>query len=104
MHPDLGEPEFAEWYCGDGLVNVVKELLECEEKDLQMGKYRRKIVFLCSEYDESIELFNLLINPLHNSFALRWHRDDIKETATEEEERVQLSLWHSGVSLYTATL
>ena len=37
MHPDLGEPEFAEWYCSDGLVNVVKELLECEEKDLQMG-------------------------------------------------------------------
>ena len=38
MHPDLGEPVFAEWYCSDALVKTVKALLACEEEDLQMGK------------------------------------------------------------------
>lgn len=43
------------------------------------------------------ELFNLLINPLSHDFALRWHRDDIKEDATEEEEQEALKVWHHGV-------
>lgn len=38
MHPDLGQPVFAEWYTSDALVNVVRELLECNEDDLQMGE------------------------------------------------------------------
>lgn len=44
-----------------------------------------------------IELFNLLINPESHEFALRWHRDDVKETAAEDEERESLSIWHHGV-------
>ncbi|KAI8976409.1 hypothetical protein BD414DRAFT_446565 [Trametes punicea] len=84
MHPDLGEPAFARWYTSDALVDVVKELLGCEEDDLQM------------------ELFNLLINPTSNSFALRWHRDDVRENATEEEEREALSIWHHGTQWNTA--
>ena len=44
------------------------------------------------------ELFNLLINPESHDFALRWHRDDIKATASEEEEREALAVWHHGVS------
>lgn len=43
------------------------------------------------------ELFNILINPTSNSFALRWHRDDVKETATEDEELEALGIWHHGV-------
>lgn len=39
----------------------------------------------------------MLINPLSHEFALRWHRDDVKESATEEEERKALALWHYGV-------
>ncbi|TDL16307.1 hypothetical protein BD410DRAFT_795511 [Rickenella mellea] len=84
MHPDLGETAFAKWYCSDEVVNVVKELLQCEEDKLQM------------------ELFNLLINPSEHAFALRWHRDDVKESATEDEEREALAKWHHGVQWNTA--
>lgn len=44
------------------------------------------------------ELSNLLINPLEHDFALRWHRDDVRENATAEEEVVALALWTHGVS------
>ena len=37
MHPELGEPAFAQWYTGDGLVRACCELLACEEDELQMG-------------------------------------------------------------------
>ncbi|KAF8530103.1 hypothetical protein BU17DRAFT_36078 [Hysterangium stoloniferum] len=84
MHPDLGAPEFIRWYTSDGIVNVAKALLGCDEEDLQM------------------ELFNLLINPDSHDFALRWHRDDIRETATEEEEREALEVSHHGVQWNTA--
>lgn len=43
------------------------------------------------------ELFNLLINPLNHDFALRWHRDDVRENATAEEEREALAAWSHGV-------
>ena len=39
MHPDLHEPIFARWYTGDALVGVITKLLECDEKDLQMGTH-----------------------------------------------------------------
>ena len=39
MHPDLHEPEFARWYAGEEVTSVVKELLQCEESQLQMGKF-----------------------------------------------------------------
>ncbi|KAJ3715302.1 hypothetical protein DFJ43DRAFT_1213149 [Lentinula guzmanii] len=81
MHPDLGESAivFSKWYTSDDLTRVCAELLQCEEKDLQL------------------ELFNLLINPLEHSFALRWHRDDVKENALSEEEQTALNKWHTGV-------
>ena len=50
MHPDLGEPAFAEWYTSDSLLEVVKELLECEEDELQMGEcifYGPEFVSFC---------------------------------------------------------
>ncbi|KLO07408.1 hypothetical protein SCHPADRAFT_909526 [Schizopora paradoxa] len=84
MHPALDEPAFVRWYTSDAVVDVVEQLLECEEGALQM------------------ELFNLLINPERHSFALRWHRDDIKETATTEEETEALGKWHYGVQWNTA--
>ncbi|KAI6012240.1 hypothetical protein EDC04DRAFT_3121520 [Pisolithus marmoratus] len=84
MHPDLGEPVFAEWYTSERLLAVVRELLQCGEDELQM------------------ELFNLLINPLHHDFALRWHRDDVKEDATTDEEVRALAAWKYGVQWNTA--
>lgn len=47
------------------------------------------------------ELFNLLINPVAHDFALRWHRDDIPDDATEEEESKALGIWHHGVGYFT---
>ncbi|KAG6807066.1 hypothetical protein H0H92_008943 [Tricholoma furcatifolium] len=84
MHPALGEPAFATWYTSQPLSDVVKDLLECKDEDLEM------------------ELFNLLINPLGHNFALRWHRDDVPEKATEEEEIEALEKWHFGVQWNTA--
>jgi len=84
MHPDLEEPAFAEWYTSDPLINACKNLLGCTEDQLQM------------------ELFNLLINPLSHAFALRWHRDDVRENATEGEEVAALSIWHHGIQWNTA--
>lgn len=47
---------------------------------------------------DSEELFNMLINPTDHDFALRWHRDDVRENASEEEERTALAIWQHGVS------
>jgi len=37
MHPDLGEPVFAQWYTSEPLVQTICRLLDCDEDDLQMG-------------------------------------------------------------------
>jgi len=84
MHPDLQEAAFVEWYTSPAFLGAVKELLGCEERDLQM------------------ELLNLLINPVSHDFALRWHRDDIPEDASVEEEQNGLNSWHYGVQWNTA--
>ena len=100
MHPDLGEPAFAKWYSSHGLREAVKELLGCSDDNLQMGM-RGLHGYSDRSADQGrrpIELFNLLINPESHDFALRWHRDDVKGTASEEEEREALAVWHHGVS------
>lgn len=40
----------------------------------------------------------MLINPETSKFALRWHRDDVREDVTPEEEHEALAVWHHGVS------
>ena len=40
MHPDLGEPIFAEWYTSDPLIQTVCRLLDCDEDKLQLGASR----------------------------------------------------------------
>ncbi|GJE93606.1 hypothetical protein PsYK624_097660 [Phanerochaete sordida] len=86
MHPALGERAFAEWYTSDALLRTACELMGCGKKELQM------------------ELFNMLVNPERADFALRWHRDDVREDATEDEEREALGKWHYGVQWNTALL
>lgn len=86
MHPDLpGHNLFSESYFSNTVIDIVKELLECEEGDLVM------------------ELYNLLVRP-DRDFELRWHRDDIAETASadEEMERLKEPAWHAqwNVALY----
>lgn len=50
------------------------------------------------ENDEPLvmELFNLLVAPETKDFELRWHRDDIPETATVDEELQQLAAKSPG--------
>ncbi|CAE6453791.1 unnamed protein product [Rhizoctonia solani] len=84
MHPDLHEPIFARWYGSEGVVGAATSLLGCEESQVQM------------------ELFNLLINPDRHAFALRWHRDDVPETAGLEEEIAALKTNFYGVQWNTA--
>ncbi|THH33192.1 hypothetical protein EUX98_g1013 [Antrodiella citrinella] len=86
MHPDLGEDAlvFQRWYTGEEVRRVVCALMRCRDEDLQM------------------ELFNLLINPESHEFALRWHRDDVREDATTEEEEKALGIWTHGVQWNTA--
>ncbi|EKM51240.1 uncharacterized protein PHACADRAFT_263276 [Phanerochaete carnosa HHB-10118-sp] len=86
MHPALGESVFAEWYTSEALLQTVCELMGCGKDELQM------------------ELFNMLINPERADFALRWHRDDIHESATADEEREALAKWQYGVQWNAALL
>lgn len=103
IHPDLGEPVFAEWYTSGPLVQTVCSLLDCDEDKLQMGAYSKSSRAPLGLTNIVPELFNLLINPEIHEFALRWHRDDVRETASEAEERQALAIWHHGVSIISPT-
>jgi hypothetical protein len=103
MHPALEEPIFARWYAGDAVRNAAKILLGCEDEELQMGgfppppqrafRYLHIVFFLPG----NSELFNILVNPVLSEFALCWHRDDIKGSVGEGEERGALAVRHYGV-------
>lgn len=69
LHPDLEEKSvpFQECYALETLLNVAADILQTTPDNLSM------------------ELFNMLINPL-TDFDLDWHRDHIKPEATVEEE------------------
>jgi ectoine hydroxylase-related dioxygenase (phytanoyl-CoA dioxygenase family) len=45
----------------------------------------------------SPELFNILVNPLRKDYDLPWHRDDIKATASPDEELAELAIKHYGI-------
>lgn len=84
LHPDLaGREEFARFYFSDKVLSVIEELLETKTP-AQNGNTK----------DENLvmELFNLLVAPETKDFQLRWHRDDIPETASEAEEKRLLEL------------
>ena len=100
MHPELHEPAFANWYTSDFVIGAVSTLLACEEGDLQMGGCILLSLYLAQTDSGCKELFNMLINPESHDFALRWHRDDVREDATEVDEREALAKWHYGVSLF----
>jgi hypothetical protein len=79
LHPDLPHSQtFIKNYFSNTIVDVVKQLLDCEDDELVL------------------ELFNLLIRP-DRDFELRWHRDDIPSSASAEEEleRLRQPAWHA---------
>lgn len=73
LHPDLGELAlpFHDLYASDKLLDVAGDILQAHKEELSM------------------ELFNMLINPL-TDFELEWHRDYIKPEVSPEQEAVQL--------------
>lgn len=73
LNPDLGDlsTPFHECYSSDKLLNIAGDILQTDKNGLSM------------------ELFNMLINPLTN-FDLDWHRDYIKPEVSAEEEAEQL--------------
>lgn len=81
MHPDLPHHDlFAQFYGSSPLLDVSCFLLGAkDENQLQL------------------ELFNLLIQPEKYSFALGWHRDDVRADVTEEEEQIRLDAPTYGI-------
>ncbi|ORY27921.1 hypothetical protein BCR39DRAFT_496867 [Naematelia encephala] len=79
MHPELGQDIFREWYGRHDMLQISAALMGCELGDMQF------------------ELFNMLINPLRARYGLSWHRDDVKATATAEEEEEALKIDHHGI-------
>lgn len=73
LHPDLKElsTPYHDFYADKKLLAVVRDILQCEEEQISM------------------ELLNMLINPL-TDFELDWHRDTIKPEVSPEEELEQL--------------
>ncbi|KAK0567413.1 hypothetical protein OC861_002735 [Tilletia horrida] len=56
-----------------------------------------------SSNEMQLELFNLLINPLHHAFALGWHRDDVKPDISPEDEKALMVGSHDPNSTASAT-
>ena len=75
LNPDLGDLSvpFQECYASDKLLAIAQDILQTDKNHLSM------------------ELFNMLINPL-TDFDLDWHRDYIKPEVSPEEEAEQLLL------------
>lgn len=73
LHPELGQMSmpFQRLYSSDKLLDVAGDILQTPHEGLSM------------------ELFNMLINPL-TDFDLDWHRDSIRPDVTPEEEAEQL--------------
>lgn len=79
LHPDLKDekgaisPQFQHLYSDDNLLSVASDILQTPVENLSM------------------ELFNMLINPL-TDFELDWHRDYIPAEASPKEEANDLLL------------
>ncbi|KNZ62058.1 hypothetical protein VP01_1319g4 [Puccinia sorghi] len=82
MHPGLEQPAFAGFYFSTRMVELTSRLGE-----------------MCPEEDAMAGLLNLLVEPQHHKFQLSWHRDTIKSSVDEQEERQRLSskAQHAGV-------
>ncbi|KAF9734328.1 hypothetical protein PMIN06_004229 [Paraphaeosphaeria minitans] len=73
MHPsNPSHAVFARSYFDGELLNYVAALIGCEQDELTM------------------ELYNMLVRP-EEAFELRWHRDDIPASASDEEEVARLA-------------
>lgn len=86
MHPSMpGREAFAKCYFSPSILSVAEELMGVKPGSNDAAN--EPLV---------MELFNLLVAPETKDFELRWHRDDVAETATAEEEVSQLAAKSPG--------
>ncbi|KAI9629932.1 hypothetical protein KEM48_012463 [Puccinia striiformis f. sp. tritici PST-130] len=74
MHPALAQPAFASFYFSTPMTEIVGLLSDMSPDEHTMAG-----------------LHNLLVEPLNHRFALSWHRDTIKSSVDEDEERQGLT-------------
>ncbi|UZJ54271.1 hypothetical protein CBS101457_003591 [Exobasidium rhododendri] len=80
MHPDLPHHDlFTKFYGSSPLLDIAAHLLESTTASMQL------------------ELFNLLIEPSEHTFALGWHRDDIRPDVDRDQELQRLAAPTSGI-------
>jgi hypothetical protein len=70
MHPDLGEPVFAQYLASDPVLTVAEALLGT---------------------DLRLSLLHLFVNPVERDFSIPWHRDLLHEELPPEEEAALLA-------------
>ncbi|KAJ5587101.1 uncharacterized protein N7459_002866 [Penicillium hispanicum] len=88
LHPSMpGREAFAQCYFSPAILGVAGEL---------MGVSRDAPADAGADEPFVMELFNLLVAPETKDFELRWHRDDIPETADAEDELAQLAAKSPG--------
>ncbi|KAJ6108887.1 hypothetical protein N7512_008724 [Penicillium capsulatum] len=86
LHPQMpGRDAFARCYFSESILAVAEELMGVEQSKTTPGS--EPLV---------MELFNLLVAPETKDFELRWHRDDVPESATAAEELTQLAAKSPG--------
>jgi Phytanoyl-CoA dioxygenase (PhyH) len=85
LHPEMpGRETFARLYFSEKVLAVVQELLAIS------GVQDPSSNDPGDDEPLVMELFNLLVTPESRDFELRWHRDDIPDTASPDEELLQL--------------
>ncbi|KAL4893513.1 hypothetical protein BDV59DRAFT_201700 [Aspergillus ambiguus] len=83
LHPEMpNRADFARFYFSEKVLAVAEELLGLS-RDPPTDDGRPEPLVM--------ELFNLLVAPETKDFELRWHRDDIPETVSAEEEAALLA-------------
>lgn len=87
LHPEMpGREAFAQCYFSESILKVAEELMGVQSTSQTQSQTEPLVM----------ELFNLLVAPETKDFELRWHRDDVPETATAEEEIQQLAAKSPG--------
>ena len=88
LHPDAGEPLFAEYMAADIVIEVVADLLAVsaapEDTPLQL------------------ELVNMLVNPATKDYEIGWHRDLVSTEQPPEQELEELMQAHHAIQWNTA--
>jgi hypothetical protein len=81
LHPDLGEPIFADYVASPPVLEVVADLLGADLK---------------------LELVNMLVNPAQHDYEIGWHRDLVRADLPPDEELKALEKFSEGVQWNTA--